>query len=45
MGYGPWGHKESDRTERLTLNQPLVVLMPFPYFLRLVTICHTIYLS
>ena len=20
MGYGPWGHKESDRTEQLTLS-------------------------
>ena len=23
MGYRPWGHKESDRTEQLTLSLPL----------------------
>ena len=26
MGYSPWGHKESDTTERLSLSQVLAIV-------------------
>ena len=28
VGYGPWGHKESDTTEQLTLSLFILVSMP-----------------
>ena len=34
-GYSPWGHKESDMTERLTLSSSLYTVSYFPNFKQL----------
>ena len=34
-GYSPWGHKESDMTEQLTLSSSLYTVLYFPNFKQL----------